>query len=139
MSVTVTCGGSLFACGCAEQHLVMMLPRSFNCAATTMAFDWSTTGTFSTQGSPALEVSFPGAGYFLGSPYVGHSTCAPTLGNTFPSPPHVTTGHNTIPLALLVTSADGTCNGVFTSVDVQMLCYSCGASFTLTLSNLSFQ
>jgi hypothetical protein len=153
-SVTVTYLGD-GDCNCAAEHLSLPLGRTFDCATTTLSFDYATSiaGADYTN-SPSLDIRFcmggcpmnqevaGGVMRFTGSEYTGHSNCAiyPDYPNTWPAVPAVHQGANVVPLVTLDGGSDGICVGSFDTVDVHVQGYACYASETATsvLSNVRF-
>ena len=148
-------------CGCNAQHLDIALGKTFQCASSTLAFDYTTTATTSTFNTPAVDIRFctgpcpavdGGAGgpyFYTGPQYVGSpfapaavSSCgyewendAGTASlNYFPASAAIqTTQTNVIPLGTYVAPAPGdACNGSFDTIDVHMQVYNCSAAQTGT-------
>lgn len=148
-------------CGCNAQHLNIPLGKTFSCATSTLAFDYTTTATASTFNTPAVDIRFctgpcpsvdGGAGgpyFYTGPQYVGSpfapaavSSCgyewendAGTASlNYFPASAAIqTTQTNVIPLGTYVAPAPGdACNGSFDTIDVHIQVYNCSAAQTGT-------
>jgi hypothetical protein len=155
-SVTVTYVGNNL-CGCAAEHLSIPLGQSYDCATTTLQFDYTTSlaGADYTN-SPSLDVRLCSGGCpsigpparFIGSEYTGHSNCAiyPDYPGTWPTPAGVHEGTNVVQLATLGPGGGpdsgvyGECAGSFDTVDIHVTGYACFPSETNTsiLSNLTF-
>jgi hypothetical protein len=138
-------------CDCNAYHKVIALGRSYDCSTATIAFDYASGGDFGYTSNEALSIRFckngvcggDGGFYsgdqFVGSEQTGHSNCAWPWNNELPAAPQIASGHNTISLAKLQPSLNGSCNGSFDTIDVHLQAYACfkgqdqGAA---TLSNL---
>jgi hypothetical protein len=137
-SIAVSYSGS-GGCGCSAQRATLNLAATYPCAGSTLDFDWATSSAMDFTHSTALRIDFSGGGSFFASAYAGHSNCAPQLSNTFPTPPELQVGHNTIALGALSAGVDGSCNGSFSSLDVHVEGYTCSGVVTATLSNLAIR
>jgi hypothetical protein len=156
-SITATyTGDNPNLCGCSAEHLVIYLGRTFDCATTTLQFDYTTSiASADDTNSPSLYIWFCSGGGcpaadlywgpgFRGSEYTGHSNCAlGTLDYTYwPAVPAIHQGTNTVSIATLDGGEDGLCppGGTFDTVDVHVQGYACYPSETATstLSNVTF-
>jgi hypothetical protein len=149
-------------CGCNGLHLQIPLGKTFQCASTTLAFDWATTTTQTTTNNPAVDIrfctgpcntfedgggpTFYGGPQYAGGAFAGQSSCgyefendAGTASlNSFPASA-VMAASNTVALSSYVApSSQDDCTGSFDTIDVHMQVYNCFATETGTdtLSNL---
>jgi len=150
-SVTVTYDGADGSkCDCNAQHHVISLGKSFDCNAATLAFDYTTSGSFGYTSTASVSVRFcngtcPTGGFyggsqFLGSEQTGHSNCAIPFQNSFPTSPQLHEGRNVVKLSTLQGALDGSCSGSFDTIDVHVQGYACfdgKDTATQSLANLA--
>ena len=145
-------------------HLQIPLGKTFQCASTTLAFDWATTTTQTSQRTarPSTSASAPGRAtpiedgggptFYGGPQYVGGAFAGQSEScgyefendagtasvNSFPASA-VMAASNTFPLSTYVAPASqDDCTGSFDTIDVHMQVYNCFSTETGTdtLSNL---
>jgi len=146
---TVSIDGTGSGCTCNAQHVVLALPKSFDCSGASVEFTY-TTALMSADDAGAsqntssvllkmLDASGGEVGFFSASEQSGPSSCAVNLDNgEFPATPILHEGINTIDLFSLQSGVDGVCIGTFTQLDVALEGWACasGAGSVTSLSNL---
>ncbi|HEY8076135.1 MAG TPA: hypothetical protein VIF62_18545, partial [Labilithrix sp.] len=138
-------------CDCNAFHKVIPLGKSYDCSSATLELDYASSGSFGYTSNEAVSIRFckngvcggDGGFYsgdeFKGSMQTGHSNCGWEWNNSLPAAPQLAAGHNTIELAKLQASTNGSCNGSFDTIDVHVEAYACfadGDRGAATLSNL---
>jgi hypothetical protein len=151
-------------CGCNAQHLNIALGKTFQCASSTLEFEYATTAVMGPLDTPAVDIRFctgpcpevDGGGspqFYTGPQYVGSpfapvsSNCAYEWENDagtaslnfFPASAQIKTGQkNTVALGSYAAPASGdACTGSFDTIDVHLQVYNCSAAQTGT-STLSY-